>query len=273
MKIIKRLSDSISSPSRLSNAVNDKGITTFLYTLVLIFILIIPYIVSSFTIMDLTYDAKVQIRNLLFREEIEFRIENGVMTNYGSDEYYYKDDFISSLGLYISDTKEVVLEENKNTALVAFLSDGVYLTSEIMSQKILNYSDYDDLMNIDFNDVKEGKVSFWDPMFNVIQQKLDEFKPIYTAIYIFSSILQAIITICIYSLILVCFNRLGVKTHLRFSDHWKLCIYGLTGFVLGTTLSIMFNFTLLYYVGFIVSIVICSISSRKFIIRGGSNEL
>ncbi len=273
MKLIRRLSESVSAPSRLSAAVNDRGIFTFLYTLILVLIMIIPYIVTSFTVFDIDYNTQVEIRNAFYNEKIEFKINNGVLEKTGESDYYFNDEIIEGVGIYVSSNNDIELENSSVTTVIAFLADGVYFGNSIAKQEMIKYSDFEELNNLDFNSVKDNMLEFWNPVFNVVQKLLDQNKGLYVTLYILSSIFQALVMICLYSLIFTIFNRIGVPTHLKFKDHWKLSIYGVTGFVLGNTLSLLFNFSLLYYIGFIVSIVVCFISSKNFIIRGGNNEL
>ena len=156
---------------------------------------------------------------------------------------------------------------------IAVLKDGVYLYNGITLNKMFSYSDYQVLENLDLNDAGKDKMDFWEPVFMVLQQQINKIKPFYIVMYILSSIIQACMTVLLCSLVLTGFNRIGTPINLRFKNHWKLCVYGSTGFVLGNIFATLYNFMLLYYVGLFLSIAICAIASKKFIIRGGKNEL
>ena len=274
MKLLDRLSSSLFSFKNLSSSVNDRKLLTFGYLLILLLILVIPNLVYSAGLLELDYDMKVAIRNIFRNDnELTFKIENGQMINYGNSEYYFKDTSLG-FGIYISDDEEVAENVKTNSTIaIVLLKEKAYLSTGIMKQELLTYSDIEELSNIDFSGASTDDVNFWDSVFGAVQGYLDVVKPGFTIVYILTSLVEGLITILICALILTLFNRFGSKTTLDFGDHYKLSIYSSTGYVIGNTLAVMFNFGLFYYIGLIISIACCIMSGSKFNRIGEKNEL
>lgn len=274
MKILDRLSSSLFSFKSLSNAANDRKLLTFGYVLILLLILIVPNIVYSTNILELNYDTKVAIRNIFRNDkDLNFRIEDGQMINYGTEEYYYKDTSLG-FGIYISGEEEVAdnVEASSQIAII-LLKEKAYLSTGMMKQELFTYADNESLMNIDFSGASTDDAIFWDLAFNAIQGYFDAIKPAFIAVYILIALGEGLVTILVCALVLTLFNRFGSRTTLDFGDHYKLSIYSSTGYVVGNTLAVMFDFGLFYYIGLIISIACCIISGSKFNRIGEKNEL
>lgn len=274
MKLLDRLSSSLFSFKSLSSAVNDRKLLTFGYILILLFVIMIPNFIYSVNTLDIDYDFKVAIRNEFRNDkDLTFKIEDGLIINYGDKEYYYKDTSLG-IGIYISDKDEVAENVTSNsTVRLLLLKDKVYLSTGFMRQPIFSYGDFDSLKNIDLNGAVIDDVRFWNIVFGAVQEYLDFIKPGYVAINIVYSLIEGLITILVTALILTLFNRFGSRTTLDFGDHYKLSVYSATGYVFGNTLAVLFNFGLFYYIGLIISIACCIISGSKFNRIGERHEL
>ena len=275
MNFINTITDSLFSPSRLGQYVNDKKIKTFFYFLVLAIIFVIPNILVSFTLGDITYNTKVDIRNELRHdtENLPFVIHNGMLYTDKSN-IVYETKIASNISIYIGlEERAPIAENGSNHIYISFLSDGVYVDNSIIGMNLFKYSDYEELEGLDFNGAINDDNEFWDVIFGVSQKYIDNFKLFLRIGYVGYAFFQGIITILIWSLLITLFNRVGGQYNLSFSKHWKLDVYGMTGFVLGSVLASLFSLGILYYIGLILSLIVCNIGTHNNLYRGGNHEL
>ena len=155
---------------------------------------------------------------------------------------------------------------------IAFLEDGIYLNNVMTQIKLVDYNDYEELTNLKFDGAFNDDLDFWNVIFKVYSDVYSGFKPILVTIYIGFAFFQGLFIVTLFSLLVTWFNRLGTARMFKFSEQWKITIYGMTGFVLGNVFSTMFSLNIIYYIGIIWSLVIC-IKSTQVYERGDNNEL
>ena len=129
-----------------------------------------------------------------------------------------------------------------------------------------DYDDYPILNGIHFSSASSyHNHEFWDTIFTVANQEIKVIKPIFNFINIFYIVVGTIIDLLIVTLIITVFQMFTAYSYIKFIKLYQLSIYVITPYVIGNLLSYLFNFNLLYYIGFLISIIYMSILSRTII--------
>lgn len=272
MSLIKSVADSLFSSSELRAYNKKSAIRVILYLLFLGLIFIIPYAVLSVNIGILSYEDKSELRSIFRNDEesIPIEIVDSKLVVY-EEGFSYNKSLTSTMSIYIGE--EYTGNQNDEQVLtLCFLSDGVYMRTYILQSKLFDYTDYDELKNLNFNGAFTDDMEFWNSIFKVYNDYTSKFRTVYSVIYVISAFIENLFTLVIFSLLVTLFNRLGSRNHLKFGGQWKITIYGMTAYVLGNVFMMLFSWSLVYYIGIIWSLVMCIKATQRYE-RGDNNEL
>ncbi len=254
--MFKRLSNSLLSPKEVAKYYHEPFIKTFVLLLILVVLFMVPIVLNLTTSNFLTYQNKEEIKAAFLKEEVPFKIEDGILKNVNGDsEKVYIN---SNYSLY-----KIVFTENidnyqwsMDSILIVFCNDGVYGKMAIASKQFFKFSDSEYFKNLDFSnpDIFQD-FDFWNNTFSVIQKLIDDSKVVYIAIYTCYYIIYSFIWLFVLALIVTMFSKFRIMGALKFWDLYKISIYSLTPFVICSVFSSLFGVGLLIYVGYIVSAI------------------
>jgi len=267
LKLFQRFSSSLFAPKEIVKFRHDRWWTTLFYFLCLALILVIPPIISTVQSDMLSYDAKKEIRNHFNSEEsIPFSIVNGVLVHDTNDPAYVYQTSLYNFDIIMTVGDDIGQKTTDTNLYLVFKSDGVYVKQMFLNRKLFDYDDYPILNGIHFSSASSyHNHEFWDTIFTVANQEIKVIKPIFNFINIFYIVVGTIIDLLIVTLIITVFQMFTAYSYIKFIKLYQLSIYVITPYVIGNLLSYLFNFNLLYYIGFLISIIYMSILSRTII--------
>lgn len=258
MGFLKRFSNALFAPKEILNYRSDKWWMVTLIFFVLLLFTLIPTILSISDNASLDYEARTQIRQLFNGEnDIPYSITNHVLVHDQNDRtHIYQKEVRPSIFILMTNAETVDESQLTSGIYIAFRTNGVYVMQSFVSYLLFTYQDYPEMNGIDFSDATSlSNNAFWDTMFTVFETEMQQFQPLLTTVSLLVHIISSAFSLIFISLILALFQSFQINRYLRFSSLWKLCLYLMTPYVFGNTLSLLFNFTLLYYVGFIVTAI------------------
>lgn len=254
MDFLRRFSNSLFAPKDIIPYAKDKWYVTLLFFILLTFISTLPFLVSTITNNEISYEAKRELRVTFSDEKIPFSISNGKLIRNDNSEEIYSKIVLSNLKVIFTSNNEVDKDLVSNNFIIAFKSDGVYLIQSVVEQRLFRYDEYDSELNgINFMDATYSNINFWNRIFSVANKEYSKIRAeliSFQVIYIF---LSNALSFVLASLAFALFQSVRTSPFIKFSRLWKLCIYLLTPYVIGNLLAILFNISLLYYAGFFVS--------------------
>ncbi len=273
--MFKRFRGGLFRPVEIHRYVNDKGIFTALYFFFLVFIMIIPQIIYTFTTPVVSYEDTNMVREVFFNsnEPIPFTISNGLLLNDNNDdEIIYNIPVSSSVLVSIKSNNDSV-RYREFPVVVELSKSGVFLYQYGFRQFLFSYSDYSELNGMKLNLACENNDHFWNVAFGIIRTEAKKIAPVFRTIDIVLSIIVNGVYICLFSFILTLFNRSGNRKNVKFSKFWQMVIYLMTPYAVGSILADVFGLALIYYVGLIWSMVNVIRFSQFIGLRGDINEL
>jgi peptidoglycan biosynthesis protein MviN/MurJ (putative lipid II flippase) len=102
------------------------------------------------------------------------------------------------------------------------------------------------------------------------------YQPYIKSFTIIVALIETIINLLFISLLLSFVQFFSMSHTIRFHEMWKICIYLLAPYVIGSSLFIMFSNVLLYYAGFFITATYVFIVGRqvlKDVMRRDNHEL
>lgn len=276
MGLFKRLSTSMFAPREAINFRRDKWYVVMLYFIILLVITIMPLLTIFFQKELITYDVQQQVKNVFSGENIPFTISDKLLVHKTNDNsFVYTKEFENGINVVITTKDELKLEELSSINIV-FHHDGVYLQQALFKYKLFLYGDYSSLANIDLAKASEyNNTQFWNEIFTVIEAELKEYRPFIRLFSILSYLFENALNLIFISLIFAFIQSFGLSRIIKFSELWKICIYLMAPFVMGSVLYLLFSNILLYYAGFFMSatyVFIISKNLQKDAMRRKDNE-
>lgn len=256
--MFQRIIDGLFNPSQIVQYRNDKKIVAFFVLVFYAVLLMIPSIIALYISKPFDYDVKVAIRNsFLNNTEIPYVIENNKLTFVGETEktqYYINVDELN-LTVCFSTQEKIILEKQMLGNVIVFDTNCVYFYNTMENITILNYYEYDQFYQMDFRMARNDQQVFWDSMFNVIQEIIDNNDALIKSASLVIIVFQAFFLVLMVTLLLTLFNRFGSKNIYSFGTHWKLMIYFSGPFVLGFLFATLFNTMIFEYAGLIITLI------------------
>ncbi len=264
--MFRRLSNSLTSPKEVAKYYLESFGKTILFFLILLFFMMIPIIIGLVTTDLLPYSKKDNIRDNFSKEEIPFIIEDGIMKNINGDSnYYYINDSMETYRIIFTENIDTYSVDVNEMALV-FCSDGVYLKVAVANSKIVQYSDYDYLKNVNFSNKEliESEI-FWIEIYTILDDITDSYKPIYVISYSLYYIIYWFMWLSIFCLIMALFSKMRTMGLIKYWELFKMSIYGLTPFIICSVFATLFNLGFLIYIGYIISAIYNIITVNEII--------
>lgn len=262
--MFRKFSNSLVAPKEVAKYYKESFWKSLLFLLVLVLLIMIPTVLNLSTSSFLTENMKVDVKKAFVGEEIPFEIKSGKLENVnGNTEYVYKNETIEMFTFVF--TEKI---ENCPTSLdkfiIAFCEDGVYTKVSTFRDKIFSYTEYKYLQNLDFsnNDIFSD-ITFWDNMFGITENILNESKPFYIFIYSVFYIFYWIVWMAFFAIIIAFFSKIRTAGYLKYWDLLKLSVYSLSPFVICAVFATLFNMGFLIYLGYIIAAVFNAISVNE----------
>ena len=275
MGFFNRLGDSLFSPSQVLQYRVDKKIVTFFYFMFLCVLLMIPSFISLCGNNRLfTYETKTNIRMDCFnKDEIPYIIENGKLTFAGTNEknaYFINLDSFELTLLFTTQEKVVVSEEMYRT-IVLFDQTSIFIKTTVGRIEIAKYIDYDDMEGLDLKNLTQNNSVFWDQVTKCLTQVENNYRGVIISSMIAMIVIRSVGTLLLFILFITIINRISALNIYSFGNHFKLMVYYVTPFVVGTVFAKLFQIVLIEYIGLIVTFIY-SLKINKISIGGGSNQ-
>lgn len=259
MMIIKRIYDSLLSPSKLNNYINDKKIITILYFLILLIIYSVPICIGSLYSSTLSNSFMKDIRtSFVTSEVIPFEVKNNKLefNGYIEKNYYYVST--SSYNIYFSSLKEIPTNEQNNSIFstktnVLFTTDGLYAGNNKILTLVFSYADLD-FDGIDFSKAKDNDYKYWENIFSKIAKVIEKQSNTNTWLSIVTIICIELIGLVFCSLIISVIGKLS-GNKLKFTKYWQMSIYLITPMVFGYLFANLYSLQIFYYIGLIVTVM------------------
>lgn len=262
-----RLRDGLLAPSAVIDYIKDKWYKPLLQILLFALIMTIPTIVSVFTYDGLSYEQKLEIRQKFNNEEIPFEIVDGVLVCSKGDEFIYE-KAISEVFIFKMSVNEIPNGKLTSAYIVEFTKEKVVLNVAGMKMDVFAYSEYEGLKNFDLSKLgKYDNINDWDVAFSVCNTIVKDYLSVAVTGLGFITFFEGVILLVVLGFIISISFLMKFSRLLKYGAMYKISIYYLAPFVLGYLLSSLLNFGLLYYLGFILSIVYSFIGSNVIISR------
>ncbi len=256
--MFRRFIDGLISPSNVLNYRNDRKIMTFGIVILYAILMMLPSLISLAVTKPFGYDTKIAIRNGFYNNiEIPYVIENGKLVFVGETEkpqYYVNIDDIE-LTIVFTTLEEIKVDKEMYNTIIVFDSECVYLYNKLENFRLMNYYEYSNSNNLDFRLAKVDDRMFWNQAFEVIHQVLNNYEGWIMTSAVLIIVFQAFGLVLIITTLLTLFNRLGMKNIYSFGIHWRLMLYYMAPFVLGSLFATLFNVRVFEYIGLIVTLI------------------
>ena len=275
MGFIKRLSNSLFSPKDVIPYRTDKWWITLLYFIFLLVLSILPLSISVVRGDVLGYETKKEIKSFFHgKEEILFSIKDGKLVHDDNNySYTYAQDVTTDISIIFSLSNSIETELISAKTYVIFKETGVYLSQSAMHIKLFEYNEYTELDNFDFGDLSNSNSPSWDTIFTVAIEEINKVKPTITIMSIIMLSASETMTLLFISLMLAFFQSFTLTKIISFGQTWKMCIYLLTPYVIGNVLAMLFNLSILFYLGLaMTALYAASLSQRILREKSGRNE-
>ena len=272
---IKRLSNSLFSPKDVIPYRTDKWWITLLYFIFLLVLSILPLSISVVRGDVLGYETKKEIKSFFHgKEEILFSIKDGKLVHDDNNySYTYAQDVTTDISIIFSLSNSIETELISAKTYVIFKETGVYLSQSAMHIKLFEYNEYTELDNFDFGDLSNSNSPSWDTIFTVAIEEINKVKPTITIMSIIMLAASETMTLLFISLMLAFFQSFTLTKIISFGQTWKMCIYLLTPYVIGNVLAMLFNLSILFYLGLaMTALYAASLSQRILREKSGRNE-
>lgn len=256
--MFKKFSNSLLSPKEVAKYYDESFGKTILYILILVFFIMIPVVLTLSTSNILNKNMENKIQKAFTNEEIPFIIEDGTLQNVNNDaNYVYTNSSIASVKIIITENIENAVAPLDGIAIV-LTKDGVYqkVAFITVANQIITYNDYDYLKNLDLSNPNiYSELSFWDNIFSIVGAILNEAKPLYVIVNSIYDLFCWVGMIVFFVLIFSFFAKMRIRSYLSFWSLFKISFYSMTPFIICLVFSILFNITILIYIGYLISAI------------------
>lgn len=254
--MLKRLSNGLLSPRETAKYYSESFGKAILYFIILIVLITIPTIVSLVTADIVPNSLKNDLKEAFLGEKIPFVIEDGVLVNIDDDEtYVYLNENLETFNIQVTENIDNA-KMNLEKMSIVLATDGVYIKYSVMSEKIIEYSKYEYLKNLDLSDVDQLRGNaFWNNIFDILYQELHSIRWFTITVNAINNILYSIMLMLVFTFIITLFSKFRTGGYLKFFGIFKVTIYNLTPFIFCLIFSILFNLHFLTYIGYIISAI------------------
>lgn len=265
--MFKRLRDALFSPSSLVNYKNDKWWITALFFVMLVVVSTIPSILYYLTPPKLTENDSLTIRQEFEGLDLPFKIVDGELIQATSSS-------VDAVTVFVLDYYMVIITTNENyelgTTHPIFMINKTNVTKIVDNKKkvVLEYRDYPELNNLNFNNLSKGSYMQWDVVNSVINKELKSSSSAVAFVGIAQEFLVTFLIYLILSLLLVLVNRLNFA-NIDFKTGWKLLIYCFAPYAFGELLAGLYGISLFSFVGIVLTVFFATKVLRKVYLERG----
>ena len=275
MKIFRRLSDSLFNPNNVNNYTNDKKWFTTIYFFILVIIMILPAALSTSLSPILSYEDKAELRESFYHDEkyIPFYLNSNILFNYDLDNTVVYTKELGSNTLLVIKANDEDSNYRSYSTVIELNRTGVFLTQFGFKRLLFSYKDYDALKNVKFDLAYENDSEFWNKIFSVLDQEVPKYEVTYKVVNLSLLFASLAISLALWTLIFTIFNKSSDIRGLKFSKYWQMMVYILTPYAFCYSLSRMFGFSIIYYVGLLWTIInVLRFSQKIVVIKGDGND-
>lgn len=263
-----RFKTALFQPAKIANYQNDSRFKTFVYYFLLAFLAIIPSIILIFSSAGLDYKDKLEIRTKLKNEDIPYEIiDHKLVKKETAGE--------EPLSIKLSETIEIIFQEAEAEeieisplhigSIMVFSNDKVVYYTQFFDVIEIEYSDYSELENLDFVGATNNDSAFWDKVFPVVNNALEEHGSKTRIMNSVGFLLAQALFLMFFSLLVALFQRIRLASVFTFAKIWQLVIYAMTPYIVLTLIGDLFGLTFLSTIGVIVSYIYANLMSKAII--------
>lgn len=259
-----RLRDGLLGPKHIVNYIKDKWFRPLIQLLLYGILALIPIVIQEVKYKGLDYDMQVAIRQCFDGEEIDFKTENYVLVSTGEQSEFKKS--ISDLYVVIINTNDASINRSLNTLNIVLAKDEVYLSYYGIKIEVSKYSEYEELKDFDFSKLSnQNNTEEWDIIMGIINKIVTKYHRQYIVPTCISEFIQILANFAITALFLSLIFLFRFRRIIRFGAMYKLSIYYLVPYMLGTIVTNIFNLGIFSYIGFIISVIYVIIGSNDML--------
>ena len=256
----------------------DKWYVIMGYFLILLLITILPLFTIFFQKELITYDVQQQIKQIFSGEDIPFYINNNykLLHKEGNNTYIYKRELQKGLNLVITENSNLNQTDMFSSINIVFYSDAVYLQQSLLKYKLFEYENYPSIKNIDLAQASEyNNTVFWEKIFVIAEEQLSPYRPYIHIVSVVAYLFESLVNLIFISLLFTFIQSFTLARVVRFSELWKISLYLMTPYAIGSLLFLLFSTAIFYYIGFFMSatyIFIVGKHLQKEVLRRKDNE-
>ncbi len=274
MKIFKRFTDGVFNPSNINNYTSDKRGFTVIYFFILVLLMIVPSTFTTILSPVVSYEDRASLRETFYHDatSIPFYIHSNILFNNDHDNSFVYKKVVGERTMLVIKANDDIETSTRYSTIIEFNRTGVFIQQFGIRRLLFGYNEYEELSSINFKDAYENDSKFWDNIFSVLDNEIPKQEVIYKGFNILVSFVSTALSLALWSLIFTIFNK-SSNNKVTFSKYWQLMIYILTPYAVCYTLSRMFGFGILYYIGLIWTVInVMRFSQRIVIIKGDDND-
>lgn len=253
----QRFKAGLFNPSDLVRFQNDKKIMTVLFFLLLVLISVVPGIVAiKQGSGGLDYSDRTIIRQAFVDHDIPFSIVNHQLGRTSGTEADFAIDVTYSLQAVFTEELANISEINPLDTNTKIILDptGVYFQQSMLRIFLFSYSEYPELLNLDFSGAKTDDSAFWSVIFPIIDEQIEDYSSVNLAAEIAALVLYEIFILVFLSFTVAIFQMMSLSGYLKFGKVWQIMVYVMVPFVMGQLFDELFALGFLSYIGIAITI-------------------
>lgn len=265
--MIKRFIAGLTSPTKTASYIDDKWYMPILVVLFMVLLYLIPSIYYAVNDEILTYEVQREIRgDFVSGSLIEYKIENGRLIYTGSSGE--NSTFIDSdLGRFIFANTTIEYSQISKTVNYLFRDEGVTIIYGGLKVYFIPFADYPSCEGLDFKDAKSDDITFWNTIFTLIQQEIDNNKGYFVSATVTYNVLYLVVEILIYAVFLA--FVLKMQSKISYGKAYKLSIYLTVPTFIGIFMAVIYSVYFFSIIGMLCTIVYVNKMGNVLHSRGG----
>lgn len=262
--MFSRLRDGLLAPTESAKYYGEKFGKFVGYFLVLMLLIFLPFSAKILSEPVLNANLKQEIKKEFYLAGIPFKIEKGRLRSLSAT---LTQEIATENVLFVfnptGEENDLLLIRSYDVVFV-FAEEGIYLEDNINA--LYKYVDYG-FADLDFSDPqKMGSVKFWDQMFSLLDKVIRRNKARIVSKLFFHFLATGAGEMIFILLVLAGFAKTKFE-FLKFGDLYKVGIYAVTPLAVIKALTEMFDFSLLVYLGYLLTIIYNNFTLNSVIMR------
>lgn len=269
--MIKRLKIALFVPQEIINMRVDRFGVVFLFLLLLSFCLMAPVAIKIARFENVSFDKRLEVQDAFKNKDINYEIINYTLvktSNEESNDYLVNEQMMITIGLAPESenvsknlTYRVILSES--TVILSYY----YRGSKLLSVPIINYSDYEELQNVNLHLAKDANnFDFWNNIFSVTNKVIKQFIPYVTIWIVIGYTIIDLLVMLLIGLLLALFQRISIRRIISFKESYIIACYALAPFAACGLLSELFGVRFIYTIGIALAVIYNLIATNQLLI-------